>query len=387
MPSVTGRIVESGDAVEVEVEGSRIGSLQPVSSAGLPWVGPGLIDIQVNGYMGHDLNDPAVTPDVVARLVRALWSVGVTGVCPTVITGSEARMCRSLEAVASACDSDPLVAHSVVCIHVEGPHISPEDGPRGAHPREHVRPPDLREYLRWQEASDGRVGIVTLAPEHPGSLEYIRALAADGVVVALGHTAASGEQLRAAVDAGARLSTHLGNGSQALIPRHSNYIWEQLAEDRLLASFIFDGHHLPPAAMKVMLRAKGPERAVLVSDAVAVAGQAPGVYETAVGGTVELLPSGRLVLRGTPYLAGSASTLLDGIANAVRYAGVSLPEAVRLASIKPARLLRLDGPDGRGSVRSGAVADLVLFDHDPVASTISVLKTIVRGEVVYSREA
>lgn len=381
-----GRLVETGRPVRLALDGARIARIEPADAAPDRWLSPGLIDIQVNGYAGHDVNAADVTPETIAQLVRSLWCVGVTGVCPTVTTQSEARICGSLRAIATACAADPSVAHAIPCVHVEGPHISPEDGPRGAHPSEEVRPPDLAEYRRWQEAAGGRVGIVTLAPEYPGSSVYIGAVSAEGVVVAIGHTAADGEQIRAAVDAGARLSTHLGNGSHDRIKRHPNYIWEQLAEDRLSASLIFDGHHLPPAVMKAMLRAKGLERALLVSDAVASAGLPPGVYQTAVGGTVELLPSGRLNLYGTPYLAGSASSLPDGIANAVRHAGVTLAEAVRLATANPARLLGLDGPRGRGSLRAGGRADLTLFRLDPTTQDLTIELTVLRGEVVYRRE-
>lgn len=382
---IEGHLAETGHPVQLELDGERIGQIKPLDTAPDLWVAPGLIDIQVNGYGGHDVNSTGVTPEEIGRLVRSLWRVGVTSVCPTVTTQSEAHMCRSLRAIAAACEADALVARAAPCIHVEGPYISREDGPRGAHPAEHVRPPSLEEYRRWQEAAGGRIGVVTLAPEHPGSLEYIGALAAEGVVVAIGHTAADCGRIRTAVDAGASLSTHLGNGSHALISRHPNYIWDQLAEDRLAASMIFDGHHLPPAVMKSMLRAKGVDRTILVSDAVATAGRPPGIYETAVGGKVELLPSGRLNLHGTPYLAGSASSLSECTSNAVRHAGVTLAEAVRLGTANPARLLRLDGPSGRGSVRAGAAADLAAFRLDPVTQEMTIEMTVVGGKVVYRR--
>ena len=159
--------------------------------------------------------------------------------------------------------------------------------------------------------------------------------------MAIGHTAATVEQIRAAVDAGARLSTHLGNGSHSVLPRLENYVWEQMADDRLFASLIFDGHHLPPAVMKVMVRSKGMRRALLVSDSVALAGSPPGVYETLVGSRVELETTGRLNLYGKPYLAGSLSSLLDGVSNGMALAGLSLVDCVRMASVNPARLLRL----------------------------------------------
>ena len=177
---------------------------------------------------------------------------------------------------------------------------------------------------------------------------------ADGVIASIGHSAATGDQIRAAVDAGARWSTHLGNGAHALLPRHPNYIWDQLSEDRLSAGFIFDGEHLPTSVMRPFVRAKGVERTVLVSDAVAVGGLHPGVYEMFSGVTVELTAGGRLQLHGTPYLAGAVAPLQVGVANAVRHAGVTLAEAVRMVTANPARLLGLP-PDGWPRQRPGRI--------------------------------
>ncbi len=383
-----GRLIETGEPARVELAGRTVGRIQALKGGTIPdqWIAPGLIDIQANGYAGHDVNAPDITPEGIEALVRALWQRGVTAICPTVITQSEDRICRSLRAIAEACERDPLVAHAIPCVHVEGPYISPEDGPRGAHPAEYIRPPSLDEYHRWQEAAGHRVGIVTLAPEHRDSCEYISAVSADGVIVAIGHTGANEGQIRAAVDAGARLSTHLGNGAHAQIQRHPNYIWEQLAEDRLMASLICDGNHLPPSVMKTMLRAKGIDRVILVSDAVAVAGLPPGIYDTAVGGRVELLPSGRLNLYGTPYLAGSVSSLPECVSNATRYGGLPLADAVRLASANPARILGLDVRERRGSVRTGAPADLTLFSVDPGTQEMQILATVVQGQVVYRQD-
>ncbi|HTK10992.1 MAG TPA: N-acetylglucosamine-6-phosphate deacetylase [Ktedonobacteraceae bacterium] len=384
---IEGRLVESGQPVRLQVANGTIGTIEEIEVASSLWIAPGWIDIQVNGYGGHDVNAAEVTPESIVALARALWRCGVTAFCPTVITESQEHICRSLRAIAAACEADALVAHAIPCIHVEGPYISLEDGPRGAHPREHVRPPSFTEYRQWQEAAGGRVGLITLSPEYPQACDYIRAVSQENVIVSIGHTAASEEQIRAAVSAGARLSTHLGNGAHAVITRHPNYIWEQLAEDRLMASFICDGHHLPPAVMKAMLRAKGTERAVLISDAVALAGLVPGIYDTPVGGKVELLQSGRLNLLGTPYLAGSASSLRECVTNVLRYAQISLAEAIRMASSNPARLLGRDGREGRGTVRSGYAADLTLFHIDPATEEIVIDATIVRGEYVYQRAA
>jgi N-acetylglucosamine-6-phosphate deacetylase len=381
-----GRLIEDGGAVRLVVRDGVVAELErlerdPASDA---WIAPGWIDLQVNGFGGHDPNAAEVEAHDVVAMVRSLWQWGTAAVCPTICTQSEERILRSLRAVADACDVDPLVAASVVGIHVEGPHIAREDGPRGAHPLEHVRPPDVTEYRRWQEAAGGRIRIITLSPEYDESVAYVRAIVADGVVASVGHTAADGDQIRAAVDAGARWSTHLGNGAHALIPRHPNYIWDQLAEDRLSAGLIFDGHHLPPAVMQSMVRAKGVERTILVTDALALAGLPPGVYASAVGGDVELLPSGRVVLSGTPYLAGSAATLGICLGNAVRHAGVTIRDAVRMVTANPSRLLGLDIARGHESVRIGADANLSLFRQGPDSTDPAVVTTIVAGQLAWS---
>ena len=196
---------------------------------------------------------------------------------PTVITGDPAKMLGALKNLAAARESLPE-GPTMEAFHVEGPHISPEDGPRGAHPRRWVRPPDLEEYKRWQEAANGNVRLITLSPEWPEAAHYIEMTTRDGVVISIGHTKATAEQIQDAVSAGATLSTHIGNGAHAVMQWHPNYIWEQLAEDRLNASMIVDGIHLGNAFLKVALRAKGIERSVLITDAVMPAMCKPGRY-------------------------------------------------------------------------------------------------------------
>lgn len=381
---IEGRLVEDGAAVRVVILDGVISDV--VRLAGEPatdaWIAPGWIDIQVNGFEGHDPNAADPSADEVIAMLRALWRWGVTAVCPTICTQSEARIVGSLRAIAAACDADPLVATSIVGIHVEGPHIAREDGPRGAHPLEHVRPPDIGEYRRWQDAARGRIRIVTLSPEYDEAVAYVRAIVADGVVASVGHTRASGDQIRAVVDAGARWSTHLGNGAHAMLPRHPNYVWDQLAEDRLAAGFIFDGHHLPPAVMRTVVRAKGVERSILVTDAIAVAGLPPGVYTSPVGGTVELLPSGRLTLAGTPYLAGSATTLGVCIGNAVRHAGVTMRDAIRMVTANPSRLLGLPPSRGHESVRAGMDANLTVYRLPSASADPELVATVVAGRLV-----
>ncbi len=295
---------------------------------------PGFFDLQVNGFAGVDFNDPAVTPEDVRRAADALLDTGVTRFLATLITAPLDDFARCARAVLEA--DHPSVAG----LHMEGPYINPNDGPRGAHRRMHVLPALLGDFLRRQDAAGGTVRLVTLAPEVPGAVPLIEALVRTGIRVAIGHSAATPEQVRTAMRAGATLSTHLGNGCANLLPRHPNLVWEQLAADEMTACLIVDGHHLPPATVKSMIRAKTPARTVLVTDAIAAAGQPPGRY--VLGGvTVELDRAGRVTEPGAGHFAGSALHMNAAVANTVRFAGVPIAEALAMASTRPAAAVGL----------------------------------------------
>ncbi len=346
----------------------------------LPLLAPAWIDLQVNGFAGVDYNSPATPAEEIAKSLHAQFATGVARIFPTVITGPPDRMLGSIANLAKAKES-LAEGEAIEGIHVEGPHISPEDGPRGAHPKDSVRPPDVEEYRRWQDAANGNVRIVTLSPEWPEACRYIEALVADGVVVSIGHTKADTEQIDAAVSAGASMSTHLGNGAHSTIQRHPNYIWDQLADDRLSAGFIVDGIHLPASFFKTAVRAKGPERSILVTDAVMPAGCEPGPFRL---GTVdvELHPGDRVTMRGQERLAGSALRLDRAIENAVRFAGVSLTAAIAMATRNPARAARVTGR--QKGFAPGERADLVEFAWDPEELRLTVGKTYLGGQLVYS---
>ena len=379
--SLTGRDPARGTPVEVTIQGGVISRISDLPEPAVPadqWILPGLVDIQVNGYGGVDLNGPDLDVAGVCRVVRSLQVLGVTRFCPTICTHSRERMTRALRVVAEACRQHSWIERAVGGIHVEGPYISPEDGPRGAHPREHVRGPDWEEFEAFQQAAGGRIRILTLSPEWPGAAAFIRRVAASGVVVAIGHTAASPEALREAIAAGARLSTHLGNGAHATLPRHPNYIWEQLAADELSASIIVDGQHLPPAVVKTFVRAKGIGRTILISDAVALAGMPPGDYDW-LGLRVTLSAEGRISLTGTPYLAGSVLDLGSALVKVMAFAGVTLADAVTMATVNPARLLGIEP----GTLAEGARADLVVIRVNARASRSEVIRTVVGGEMVW----
>jgi N-acetylglucosamine-6-phosphate deacetylase len=354
--TLCGRDPRNGESIEVRCAEGRIVAVEKAASDETAWLIPGLIDLQVNGYHGDDLNADDLEIETVGRLARRMLANGVTTFLPTLITASEEKIVHHLRVIEAARQVDPLVKHMTPWVHVEGPHIAAEDGPRGAHPAAYVRPPDLNEFKRWQAASGNLVGMVTLSPHYAEAPEYIRELVSLGVHVSMGHTGASAEQIGHAVGAGARLSTHLGNGVATVLQRHPNLIWAQLAEDRLTATFIADGHHLPADTLKAMLRAKSIGRAILISDLVSIAGLAPGEYETPVGGKVCLHADGRLNVAGSAYLAGATAPLKDAVGYVAANTGFSLGDAVQMATANPGRFA-----GGRGVLCVGASADMVRF--------------------------
>lgn len=343
------------------------------------FIATGWIDLQVNGCAGVDYNSAASSHEQIAHSIRAQFAYGVTRLFPTVITGSPENMTAALRNLANAKDSIAEGA-AMEAFHLEGPYISPDDGPRGAHPAHWVRPPDLNEFRRFQEAANGNIRLVTLSPEWPQAPHFIEKITEQGVVASIGHTRASASQIAAAVSAGATLSTHLGNGADAVLPRHPNYLWEQLAEDRLAASFIVDGFHLPPSFLNVALRAKGLERSLLVTDAVMPAGCPPGRYRLGEV-EVELHPDGSVRLAGGSRLAGSALRMDQAIANVMRTAGLSLREAVTLATRNPARVGRV--PYRQRGLNPGDRADLVRFRFDEATGQLEILETYLNGARVF----
>ena len=293
---------------------------------------PGLFDLQVNGFAGIDFNAPGLTSEGLAEALERQRATGVTRCLPTLITSSFDRFARNARVIARSLD--PAVAG----IHMEGPYLSPEDGPRGAHPREHVTNASIADFDRRQEAADGRIVLVTLAPEAPGALSLIGHLVKAGVRVAIGHTGGTPQQVEDAIYAGATLATHLGNGCAQMLPRHPNFIWTLLAADPVAASFIVDGHHLPAATVKALVRAKGVDRSILVTDATSAAACGPGRYS--IGDVVcESREDGRVSLPGTPYLAGSSLTLDRAIANTVKFTGLPIDVVLPMASTIPALYL------------------------------------------------
>ncbi|GAB6165724.1 N-acetylglucosamine-6-phosphate deacetylase [Thermostilla marina] len=375
---IVARPIGGNKPVRLTIDSGHIADARPLETStdetSLPWVGVGLFDLQINGFGGKEFSSPDLALQDVDRICRAVVASGTTRFLATVTTNAPEIM---EHAVATIAEYRRRHRHSAIAgIHLEGPFISPQDGPRGAHPAEYVVPPDQTLYDRLQRAAEGTIRLVTLSPEYPESVSFIRRLTTDGIRVAIGHTAANDSQIRAAAEAGACLSTHLGNGAHPILPRHPNYIWSQLAEDRLTASLITDGFHLPDAVIKVIARVKGHNKTCLVSDLSGMAGCDPGRYRTQLG-DIKILANGKIVSGANPALLAAASfPLLVNVFTAARAAEVPLSTAWDWASVVPCRLMG----DRPASLTPGAPAELVVFQTAALtdATSAPVQPTVVQ---------
>lgn len=367
--------------VDVCVQAEKIVEITPLqTSFELPYIAPGFFDMQVNGYKGSDYSIEDFSEEHLQKIIAHLAASGVTQHLPTIVTGPQARMLQTLEIISAARRHNPDIAAAIPGIHIEGPYISSEDGPRGAHDPVYIRDPDAAEFDQWQEAADGKIVLVTIAPERCGALDFIKQIAACGVAVAIGHTAADPATIGQAIKAGAKLSTHLGNGSHGLLPRLKNYLWEQLAADELMASIIADGFHLPPSVLKVISRAKGLDKLILVSDAALLGGFVPGIYQWGRL-DVQVFEDGHLGLPGTEFLAGAAHLLDWDIPHFMNATGYDLASTLPLCTTNPAKIL--NEAEHLGAFAVGAPANLVLFTFQPGDERLTIEKTIRAGKEIF----
>jgi len=382
---IQGKAPETGRAFSVVVEGESVSRMEPIEkgaphdSHGPPlYLCGGFFDPQVNGFAGVDFNGKDLTSERVHAAARSLASYGVTRFLPTIITASHDRIARQLRILTDALEESHLFRRMCSGIHLEGPYISPEDGPRGAHPREFVRLPRWEEIERLQDMCNGRIRCITLAPELEGSLDFIERAVRNGMVVGIGHTNAPEQVLEDAFRAGARLSSHLGNGALSILPRHRNPIQKQLSMDGLMASIIVDGIHLPDYVVQNFVRAKGVGQILLTTDSMAGAGAPPGRY-TLGDLEVEAGPGDRSArLSGTPYLAGSTLTMDRAVSNVIRFANVDLPTAIQMAAQNGKQLF----PEVEGKIIPGSPANIVLFEY---AEELVIQSTWIHGEKIEGR--
>jgi len=326
---------------------------------------PGLFDLQVNGYAGVDFNDAALTPDALDHALHAMLRSGVTQCLPTLITAAEATLIARLHAIDHAIRASRLGPIMVPGIHLEGPFLNPTPGYAGCHPADAMVPADPSLLERIIAGIATPLRLLTIAPERPGAEAVISWAARRGIVTAMGHTAAGHETVTRAAAAGVTLSTHLGNALPQPQPKFLNPMIAQLAEDRLHASFIADGIHIPPHALGVLLRAKGIARCILVTDATAAAATEPGIYPFA-DMRIEHAADGSVREPGSPVLAGSALRLDQAVRNVVAWGFASADQAIAMASAQPAALL------GFEAMKSEVLWDEALTPRTVTAGDVTV---------------
>jgi len=379
--TIQGIHYETGKPVKIEIVEGFIGKIIETESLKNEdpnlVIAPGLIDNQINGYAGIDFSGNNLSVDDVIDASRAIWRDGVTSFLPALITNSHEKLIKTLEILEEATKRDEKLRESIPGFHLEGPYISPEEGYRGCHPIQHIRKPSYEELLGYQKAAGGMIIQITLAPEIEGAFDFIRLCTNAGIVVALGHTNASADQIMQAVEFGARLSTHLGNGCANYIHRHKNPIWPQLANDRLTLSVIADGQHLLPDEIRVFYKVKGPEKIVLTSDIIYLAGMAPGRY-TYLESEVILTEEGMLLNPELNCLAGASFPLKKGVENMMNFTDCSISDAINMASGNAARVY---GLRDRGKLAPGKRADIIQFER--LGNQLVVNRTFLKGKLVY----
>ena len=343
------------------------------------YIAPGFIDNQVNGFEGVTFGFGGGDLDLeeVTVATKALWKRGVTTYFPTLVTNDHQKLLENFALLAQAKEDKKLLG-SIPGFHLEGPYISPYDGFRGAHSLKYVKAPDWDEFIELYEASKGNILTITIAPELEGSMEFIQKCSAKGIIVSLGHHNGSAKQINQAVEHGARMCTHLGNGCANRIHRHDNPLWPQLANDQLMISIICDGFHLRPEQIRVFTKVKGYDKTIITSDVTKFAGLKPGIYKNIVGDDLELTGDGKVQYPAQKVLAGSASAIDKGVGFVMKVTGCSLADAIKMASTNAAILY---GLDDRGTLEKGKRADLVLFTMEDFV--VNVKKTFVKGKLVY----
>jgi N-acetylglucosamine-6-phosphate deacetylase len=383
--SIEGILYSDGKPVSITIKDGKIAGIKRIKMSADEsqnlYIAPGLIDNQVNGFAGisFTFGGGELTPEGVKKATFELWKTGVTTFLPTLTTNSNELLMKNFSVLGQTIN-DPALLGSIPGFHLEGPYISPLDGFRGAHPLRFVRKPDWEEFTELQKASGNHILQVSLAPETEGALDFIKKCRASGVLIGLAHHNAPADVVKEAVDLGAVIATHLGNGCANTINRHLNPLWPQLADDRLMISIIGDGFHLNPEEIRTFYKVKGPDKTIITSDVTSYASLPPGKFLNVEGDTIELTPDGMVRYPAQNVLAGSASPIKKGVANVMKVTGCTLEEAIQMASTNPAKLYNLDD---RGAIEVGKRADLILFRI--IENEMVIDKTWVNGYLVYDR--
>ena len=379
--SIEGIHYMTGNPVRIEINDGLIGTVKEITTLDDRdknlYIAPGLIDNQINGYVNVDFSGNNLSPHDLITAAKAIWKDGVTSFLPTLVTNSNENLLRNFRILDETIRNDKQLSESIPGFHLEGPYISPDEGFRGAHPPKYIRKPSFDEFMRYQEAAGGRIIQITIAPELEGAMDFISSCSKAGVIVAIGHTNASADQILQAVECGAKLSTHLGNGCANLINRHKNPLWPQLANDQLTPSIIADGHHLTPEEIRVFYKVKGSDNIILTSDVIFLAGMAPGKYSF-LESEVNLTSEGMIINTELNCLAGAFFPLKKGVENIMNFTGCSLTNAINMASGNVARIY---GLNDRGALTAGKRADIIQFERN--LNELMIRKTFLNGKSVF----
>jgi N-acetylglucosamine-6-phosphate deacetylase len=362
-------VIEQGTIAAIEPSQRRPRRGEHGIEADGLWVAPGLIDVHVHGGADHDTMD--ATPQALHGMARFFARHGVTGYLATTVSAPAEDIRLAIENVRTAAQPEDGAQH--LGVHIEGPYLDVDF--RGAQPAGRLRPPDAEEYEAW--LTSGVVRLITLAPELDGALALVERSAEAGVETAVGHSAASYEQVLAAADRGLRQACHAFNGMPPLHHRTPGVLGAVLGDDRIYAQVIADGTHVHPAVVRLLVRAKGTGRVILITDSMRAAGLADGGYELA-GRPILVRDGVARTLEGG--LAGSTITLDAALRNVLSFAGLSLSEGLRMATATPAEAMGWAGR--KGALALGADADVILLDE-----SLDVRLTMVAGRVVYRSES
>lgn len=352
-----GKDIYDGLSKEITVSDGYIKSIKIIDTNFENFLSHSFIDMQVNGYLGVDYSGDDLSEEGILTLIDNLAKTGTMRHVPTIITNSEERIEKNLKIISKLVESNDKAKTAIAGIHIEGPFISKKDGPRGAHDPLFVRNPNIEEVKNWQNAANGLIKIITIAPEKENAKAFTEAIVKMGINVAIGHCEPSEEELNEVIKAGACLSTHLGNGSSAMLPRLKNHIWMQVADDRLSSGIICDGFHLPSYVVKTIYKTKGIDNLILVSDVALLGGLKPGFAKWG-NIDVEICEDGHLSLAGTSLLAGAGHLLDWDLVHFINFTGASLKDAIKTVTYNPSKILKLENKSG---FNVGDKADIISF--------------------------
>jgi N-acetylglucosamine-6-phosphate deacetylase len=371
----------------VVIEDSRIASISLRAAVELPTdarvidfpgatLAPAFFDVHIHGAMGHDVME--ATPEALGAMGSFLAAHGTGSFLATTVTAPLDATLHSLSGLAKFLAQPPTQTGIAgraqpIGIHLEGPFLS--HAKRGVQPAEYLLAPDIATFDRLFEAAEGRIRLMTLAPELPGAIELTAHATARGVRISLGHSNATAAETRAAIAAGAVSATHTFNAMRPLDHREQGILGTVLTDDSLYAEMICDGVHIAPEMVKLWWRAKGPERAILVTDALSAAGMPDGAYQ--LGDFSVQVANGRATANGV--LAGSVLTLDRALANFIEFTGAPLEQALRLLTVNPAAMIGLG--EQIGSVAMGQMANLVAVDQAG-----KLVGSVVHGQAAFARQ-